>query len=88
VISQQQMMRLQQAVQAQSAGNTAFAESEYRSLIAEKVATPQIFCNLALICAHSARQTEADDLWEKALSIDPGFLEARMNLADSFQQAR
>jgi len=87
VISQQQMMRLQQAVQAQSAGNTAFAESEYRSLIAEKVATPQIFCNLALICAHSARQTEADDLWEKALSIDPGFLEARMNLADSFQQA-
>lgn len=86
-ISSQQNIRLQQAIHAQSTGNLAFAESEYRALIAEKITTPQLYCNLALICARSARRDEADHLWKKALAIDPSFLEARMNLADSYQQA-
>ena len=86
-VSNQQNIRLQQAVHAQSTGNPGYAESEYRALIAEKTRTPQIYCNLALICAQSARRSEADTLWKKALAIDPGFLEARMNLADSYQQA-
>ena len=87
VISSQQNIRLQQAVRAQSVGNFAFAEAEYRSLIAEKIRTPQLFCNLAAICARSARRKEADDLWKQALAISPRFLEAQMNLADSLQRA-
>lgn len=87
VISSQQNIRLQQAIHAQSTGNLAFAESEYRALIAEKTGTPQLYCKLALICAQSARRDEATSLWKKALAIDPRFLEARMNLADGYQQA-
>ncbi len=86
-MSTQQNFRLQQAIQAQSAGNLGLAESEYRALIAEKTATPQLYCNLAQICALSARNKEAVALWKKALVIDPRFLEARMNLADNYQQA-
>ena len=85
-MSSQQNSRLQQAAQAHSAGNLGFAESEYRALIAEKTGTPQLYCNLAQICARSARNKEAVALWKKALAIDFQFLEARMNLADSYQQ--
>ena len=86
-ISAQQNIRLQQAVHAQSVGNLALAEAEYRSLIAERIKTPQVFCNLAAICAQSGRRNEADKLWKQALAISPRFLEAQMNLADSLQQA-
>ena len=87
VISTQQNVRLQQAIHAQSAGNLAFAEGEYRFLIAEKLKTPQIYCRLAAICAQTARRSEADSLWKQALAISPRFLEAQMNHADSLQQA-
>lgn len=87
VITNQQDARLQQAVHAQSAGNLAFAEAEYRSLIAEKIRTPQVYCNLAAICARSERRKEAESLWHQALAISPRFLEAQMNLADGLQQA-
>lgn len=87
VLTSQQNFRLQQAIQAQSTGNFAFAEAEYRSLISEKIKTPQIFCNLAAICAQSGRRTEANSLWKQALAISPRFLEAQMNLADSLYQA-
>ncbi len=86
-ISSQQNMRLQQALHAQSVGNLTFAEAEYRSLIAERIKTPQIFCNLAAVCAQSGRRNEADKYWKQALVISPRFLEAQMNLADSLQQA-
>ena len=86
-MSSQQITRLQQAVHAQSAGNPGFAEAEYRALIAENAATPQLYCNLAQVCAQSARNKEAISLWKRALAIDPRFLEAGMNLADSYQQA-
>jgi tetratricopeptide (TPR) repeat protein len=87
VISSQQEIRLQQAVHAQSINNLAFAEAEYRALIAQKAKTPELYCNLAQICARSERRNEADGLWKKALIIDPTFLEAQMNLADSYQLA-
>lgn len=86
VISSQQNIRLRQAVHAQSTGDLGVAESDYRALIAEKIATPQIYSNLAMICAQTARRGEADSLWKKALRVDPRFLDARMNLADSCQQ--
>jgi len=87
VLTSQQNFRLQRAIQAQSAGNSAYAEAEYRSLIAEKIRTPQIFCNLAAICAQSARRDEANRLWKQALAISPRFLEAQMNLADSLHNS-
>jgi len=87
VISTQQNTRLQRAIQAQSTGNLAFAEAEYRSLIVANVRTPQLYCSLAQICAQSGRRKEADGLWKKTLEIDPTFLEAQMNLADSYQLA-
>ena len=84
-MSPQQSLRLQQAVRAHSAGNLALAEKEYRALITEKIRTPDIYCKLAAICAQSGRREEAVRLWKTALTIDPRFLEARMNLADSYQ---
>lgn len=86
-ISSQQNARLQQAIHAHSTGRLALAEAGYRALIAEKIRSPELYCKLALICAQSARRDEADVLWKKALAIDPHFLEAQMNLADSYQQA-
>jgi tetratricopeptide (TPR) repeat protein len=85
-ISPQQNSRLQLAVRAQSVGNLAFAESEYRALIAENIKTPQLYCSLASICAQSARRDEAKVLWKRALAISPRYIEAQMNLADSYQQ--
>jgi tetratricopeptide (TPR) repeat protein len=87
LVSPQQNDRLQRAIHAQSAGKLAFAESEYRALIAENIKTPQLYCSLASICARSARTEEAKILWNRALTISPRFLEAQMNLADSYQQA-
>ena len=87
VISSQQNARLQQAMQAQSSGNTGFAEAEYRSLIAEKAITRHLYHNLALICLNSSRRDEAIIYWKKALSIDPRFIEAGMSLADVYQQS-
>jgi len=86
-MTNEQNMRLQQAQHAQSVGNLALAESVYRSLIAEKIRTPQILCNLAAICARTERIGEAENLWKQALAINPRFLEAQMNLAESLQQA-
>lgn len=86
-ISSQQNARLQQAIHAHSTGRLALAEAGYRALIAEKIRSPELYCKLALICAQSARRDEADILWEKAVAINPHFLEAQMNLADSYQQA-
>jgi len=86
-LSSQQNARLQQAIHAHSTGKLALAEAGYRALIAEKIKNPELYCKLALICAQSTRRDEADVLWKKALAIDPLSLEARMNLADSYQQA-
>lgn len=86
-LTSQQTARLQQAIHAHSTGSLAIAEAGYRDLIAENIRSPELFCNLAAICAQSARRADADVLWKKALAIDPDFLEAQMNLADSCQQA-
>lgn len=87
VITSQQNLRLQQAVQAHSAGNLAFAESAYRALIAERVKLPNLFNNLAMICAQSQRHDEALGLWKKALAIDPRYPDARMHLATAYEQS-
>ena len=86
-LSSQQNARLQQAIHAHSAGSLGAAEAGYRALVDEGARSADLYCKLAQICAESARRDEADVLWEKALAIEPGFLEAQMNLADSHQFA-
>ena len=86
-ISSQQNLRLQQASQAQMAGDLAYAESSYRALIAEKATAPELFYNLALICIHKARPKEAQSLLKKTLALNPGFTDARVRLAELYQQA-
>jgi tetratricopeptide (TPR) repeat protein len=85
-ISSQQNLRLQQASQAQMAGDLVYAESSYRALIAEKAAAPELFYNLALICIHKARPKEAQSLLKKTLALNPGFTDARVRLAELYQQ--
>lgn len=86
VISTQQNARLQQAMQAQRAGNPAFAEAEYRALLAEKARSPELYCALASIFVTSGRLAEAKDLWKRALALDAGSIEAGMSLADIYQR--
>jgi Flp pilus assembly protein TadD len=85
VLSPQQNARFQQGVQAQSGGNLPLAESIYRSLIADRARTPELFYNLALICAQSSRGREARSLLARALAMNPGFFDARIQLAGSYQ---
>lgn len=84
-ISIQRKTRLQQAEQAQKSGNFKLAESIYRALVAKKVKSPRLYYQLALLCAQTARHDEAQSLWLKALAIDPGYLDAGMSLASSYQ---
>jgi tetratricopeptide (TPR) repeat protein len=86
-MTSRQSIRLQQAAQAQSAGNQALAETAYRALIAENVKSPQLYNNLAMICAQSARLGEAQSLLKMALAIDPRFPDARMHLATAYEQS-
>lgn len=86
-LSPRQNSRLQQAAAAISQGNLAFAEAEYRALVADKVHHPDIFCRLAEIKVRTARPNEAIKLWKQALVIDPEYVEARMNLADFYQRS-
>ena len=86
-MSRQQSLRLQQAVEAQSAGNLQFAESVYRTLISENVKMPQVYNNLALIYNLSERQEKARSLFKKAMALDPKFPDARMHLAAVYEQA-
>ena len=68
------------------AGNLAYAEPAYRALIAEKAKAPELFYNLALICIHSGRQKEAQSLLKQTLALNPGFMDARVRLAEIYQQ--
>jgi tetratricopeptide (TPR) repeat protein len=86
VLSQQQQARLNAAAQAHARGELAYAEAAYRALVGENVRIPQPYCGLAAICARTQRIDEAQELWRKALRIAPGYLEAEMNLAGSYQQ--
>lgn len=85
-VTPQQSARLQQAVRAHRQGNLAYAEAEYRSLVAERVRAPELYTNLGSICAGKRLVGEARGWWKKALAMDPGFIDAGMRLAESYQQ--
>lgn len=86
-MSSGQSIRMQQAVQAQTAGNLAVAESAYRGLLADKAVIPEVLNNLGMICLQTDRRPEALSLFKKALAVDPAFPDARMHLATIYEQA-
>ena len=81
-ITPQQRDCLQRAEKAISLGNIALAESEYRKLIASDIKIPQVYTQLAVICAKSNRIDEAKNLWMFALKLSPNFPEALLGLGD------
>jgi tetratricopeptide (TPR) repeat protein len=85
-VSGEQELRLKQAIEAQARGDLAFAETQYRALLAEKVRAPEVYCRLAVVCAQSNRPEEAHRLWKQALVVDPGSLDAAMGLAGSYER--
>lgn len=88
LISPQQKVRLQKAIQAQSEKQFEVAELEYRALLSEQLIEPNIFIGLAFICANSGRFGEAVNLYLKALSIEPQNFNALMNLAGIYSHVR
>lgn len=85
-LSGPQSQRLQQAARAHAAGDVAYAESVYRSLLAEKVRQPQLFNNLALVCMQTGREAEAKTLFKQALAVAPRYPDARMHLAALYER--
>ncbi|MDO6445720.1 sulfotransferase [Colwellia sp. 1_MG-2023] len=81
-ITPQQRDCLQRAEKAVSAGNIPLAESEYRKLIASHIQIPQVYSQLAVICAQSNRIDEAKKLWMFALQLSPNFPDALIALGD------
>ncbi len=81
-VSAKKLLRFQQASQAHAAGDLATAEAEYRALIREKVRIPQLYHQMAQVSAQGGRLKEARTLWNKALHLDPGFVQARYLLGN------
>ena len=81
-ISNEQRDCLLRAEKANSAGNLNIAESEYRKLIATQIKLPQVYTQLALICAKTNRINEAKGLWMFALKLSPDFPDALLGLGD------
>lgn len=87
-ISQEQLMRLERAEQAFTNKDYKTAENEYRKLISEKTQLPEVFSQLAWICAMSNRIDEAKSLWCVALKFSPNFINALLGLGDVYKHER
>jgi tetratricopeptide (TPR) repeat protein len=81
-ISNEQRDSLIRAEDANSAGNIQIAESEYRKLVATQIRLPQVYSQLALICAKTNRIDEAKQHWTFALELSPTFTDALLGLGD------
>ncbi len=79
-ISNEQRDSLIRAEDANSAGNIQIAESEYRKLVATQIRLPQVYSQLALICAKTNRIDEAKQHWTFALELSPTFTDALLGL--------
>lgn len=60
-------------------GDLAAALRQYREL---NVRNPDITYNLALLCQQNGQLKDAAQLYRKSLEFDPGFAEAKLNLAN------
>ena len=81
-ITNHQKECLIRAEKAQANRDWRAAEFEYRKLVADKIKLPQVYSQLALICAMSNRINEARELWNFALKLSPNFIGALMGLGD------
>ncbi|GAA6205480.1 MULTISPECIES: sulfotransferase [Thalassotalea] len=81
-ITPQQREGLQKAEKAISTGNLSLAEIEFRKLVESHIQLPQVYSQLALICAKTNRIEEAKSLWTFSLKIVPNFPDALLGLGD------
>ena len=87
-LSDAQRASLIRAEKAQAERNFQLAEQEYRKLIAQKVNLPQVYSQLALICAMTQRNSEAKQFWNFTLKLSPNYIGALMGLADVYKFER
>ena len=66
-------MKFDECVKLQSIGNLKKAESGYRQLIQEENVSPDVLCNLGIICAKTGRDEEALSLFKKTINLKPDF---------------
>lgn len=86
-LSDAQRARLRHAIAAHAGGDLGVAEAQYRALVAEKAATPEVLGRLATLCGQTDRQAEALRLWRQAVAADPGSIEAAVGLAGCYERA-
>lgn len=71
----------QKAIILLNQGKLIEAEAIYRQLLLKHKPTPDILCNLSVICGQTNRWEEVSELCRKALDINPEFAPAHNNLA-------
>lgn len=81
-ITPEQKNSLLIAEKATSVGNINLAESELRKLVSSQIKLPQVYTQLALICAQTNRIIEAKSLWEFVLELSPNYPDALLGLGD------
>ena len=60
-------MNFDECVKLQSIGDLKKAELGYRQLIQEENVSPDVLCNLGIICAKTGRDEEALSLFKKTV---------------------
>lgn len=81
-IHSQHKSSLVAAEKALISGDIVTAESEFRKLVSANVNIPNVYSQLALICAKTNRLQEAKSFWEKGLIINPSFVDSLLGLGD------
>ena len=77
---------INRAIALQGSGRLSDAESIYRKLLEGRPAIPELYANLALICASSQRLGEAMQWWAQALTVDPNHIPALVHLGMALRQ--
>lgn len=87
-ITQEQLTRLKKAEYAFSKQDYKTSEGEYRKLLLENLKLPEVYSQLAWICAMTNRLDEAKSLWEISLKLSPNYVNALLGLGDVYKYER
>ena len=87
-ITQEQLTRLKKAEYAFSKQDYKTSEGEYRKLLLENLKLPEVYSQLAWICAMTNRLDEAKSLWETSLKLSPNYVNALLGLGDVYKYER
>ena len=87
-ITQEQLTSLKKAEYAFSKQDYKTSEGEYRKLLLANLKLPEVYSQLAWICAMSNRLDEAKSLWESSLELSPNYVNALLGLGDVYKYER